>query len=88
MAAFHDLLLTVHGEIWDAGTEPRPELEDVLTRLETVDLPDGVTRLPTAAMTSGPHLAAQDEAGATTQGVVWLEHRIYRNRLSAWYALK
>ena len=81
MAHFHDLLFAVHGEIWEGGTEARPELDAMLRGLGAARLPKGVRRLPSAAMVAGPHLAAQDEADDASERVIWLDAgRIARSR--------
>jgi len=61
MSGFHDRLSAVHDEIWRAGTEPSDTLGAMLAALGAAEPPEGVYRLPTARMTAGPHLAAQDD---------------------------
>lgn len=60
MSDFHALVAAVHGEVWQGGAGARPELCALLAELDAAPLPAGVTRLATACMAPGPHLAEQD----------------------------
>ncbi|MEM1432035.1 MAG: hypothetical protein AAGG09_21465 [Pseudomonadota bacterium] len=88
MSDFHELLIAVHGEIWEGGTTPRSDLSELLSELVDAPMPAGVVRLPTAAMAPGPHLAAQDECGEVGTGVLWLEAgRLARSRAKRFASL-
>lgn len=75
MSDFHRLFRKVHCEIWDSGVGATPELSGLLAELECADLPEGVTRLPTARLAPGPHIAAQTEHDLPDERVAWLETR-------------
>ncbi|MEE4118617.1 MAG: hypothetical protein V2I65_06350 [Paracoccaceae bacterium] len=65
MSEFHVRLDAVHAEVLESGYEATATLDRKLSALAGAALPEGVTRLPTARMCPGPHLAPQEDMGAT-----------------------
>ncbi|RDC71558.1 hypothetical protein DLJ49_14170 [Rhodovulum sp. 12E13] len=68
MSEFHVRLDAVHAEVLEAGHEATETLDRKLSALAGAALPEGVRRLPTARMCPGPHLAPQEDVGATGAG--------------------
>lgn len=65
MCDFHSLVRSIHAEVWDSGPDGNPELDGLLSDLARTAPPAGVSRLPSARISPGPHLAAQAEAAGT-----------------------
>lgn len=76
MSDFHAILRSVHGELWEAGPDGDGRLQTLLDDLVRQPLPDGITRLPSACMGPGPHLAPQLDGDPGEPHVSWLDaHR-------------
>jgi hypothetical protein len=61
MTDFHSIVRSIHAEVWESGPHESAALGDLLSDLARTKLPPGVTRLSSARIAPGPHLAAQPE---------------------------
>jgi hypothetical protein len=61
MSDFHSIVRSIQAEVWECGPHATAALDDLLSDLARTAPPAGVTRLSSARIAPGPHLAAQPE---------------------------